>query len=60
MKNCGHGHVLDIFNLQQNKSFIHNNKASFADDVCPVPVPILFNGNSFRFVYLILNVDEID
>ena len=28
-----------------------------ADGVCPVP--ILLNGNSFRFVSLILNVDEI-
>ena len=35
-----YGHVLDIFNLQQNKSFIYNNKALFADDVCSVPVPI--------------------
>ena len=56
-KNWWYGHVLDIFNLQQNKSFIYNNKASLADGVCPVP--ILLNGNSFRFVSLILNVDEI-
>ena len=39
-KNWWYGHVLDIFNLQQNKSFIYNNKALFADDVCSVPVPI--------------------
>ena len=39
-KNWWYGHVLDIFKLKQNKSFIYNNKALFADDVCSVPVPI--------------------
>ncbi len=59
MKIWWYGHVHDIFNLRQNKSFINKNKASLADDVCPVPVPISLNGNSFRFVSLILNADEI-
>ena len=57
MKNWWYGHVLDIFNLQQNKSLIHNNIASLVDDVCPVL--ILFNGKKFRFASLILNLDEI-
>ena len=57
MKNKWYDHVLNIFNMLQNKSFIHKNKASLADDVSPVP--ILLNGNSFRFVSPILNADKI-